>query len=1007
MPLRGGKRHSGHHQHLSRQNGLAQPGKKIERLTNQRSHGQLNDPGEQQAATRDPQPTALPQPPPAIVDQLPGRSASLGQERLEADDDSELQDDWHFYPEPVAEPNPSVLAEFDKSGVRVPRKIDVNGSGNSAVHGRGPFRLAVTILRSCPLADTLAILIILLQIPATLITIVQLLFVTLTVVSISGPSMSLQASPSATFRAAASTPSLLVALVTDLAFLVGWLFLWKPIRELLFDLSQAVIAISLGGWAGGRDRGSTSTLVGTSTVILSHYGHSGYIRFPWLSRLLSTKPLPNGQSVVWPSSMKSRPWIAPQAWLRTVLAVHILAQGIVRIGMLCLLQLERSNHPTSSSRKPDPPSVAPPKSLQLAPQNRTMSWEGTTDTTHDSQSSGAGRGKEGGLSPRRRRKQGMHVRSAQPLWAAIASTKTIVMREYAYTHSTAEAARAEAKDINDLGNASFATEVGQIWATRIDPTEFFLQTSFPIDIHQPADEKHGDMQQHLEATISLDRSAPFYVCVNNAPWPSTRVYPMLQSHSGSDDLQERWAVAVSGLAPGTHYSLAFLQSQDDAPIDTLNLTTQQVMTAAIGEPVTPLVCYLLSTHPPPARTSPPSPTMVQNPRRPLSPTTALQMSIAAAEAKVEDERANLKKIRKEHKVHTTSLRKDVDASKARYASAGSHDDRQRQRFLQINSHMRQAEDAAAALLSQTEAMEPVPEDEMVESQESKTEWETVRRRLSDARAEYLDTVLKSDRHLAAIQSEAANIQQKRGRVQARHGKLKDQYDRLCNANVQDVSEQDHRAAVHAAKDEERQATEEQYMGQVQSLHDTIRELQTGSQQIYQQVHAIESAWGEQQQRAGSAPTTPEGPLPGTTGFGHRSNPGAAHLPAFTSPGATTAPPMTPAKAATTPPTTTMMAPLRAASGSHDGRRLRSGSGRSNASGFADFADPGPLSSSEVAGNGPEHSNRGFAAGGGSGGSGDGGFAGGRSRSGSHRDSTVPVSKPLPSFAGPRVSSPWR
>lgn len=368
--------------------------------------------------------------------------------------------------------------------------------------------------------------------------------------------------------------------------------------------------------------------------------------------------------------------------------------------------------------------------------------------------------------------------------------------------------------------------------------------------------------------------------------------------------------------------------------------------------------------------------------------TTLKTSIAAAEAKLEEEKASIRKARKDHKVQTANLKKEVDASRTRFAHSGSNDDRQRQRLLQIAQHIRQAEDATAQVSSQTEAMGDVPEHDLSDCRESKENWENARRRHSDARTELNNLTLKTDRQMASMQAEAANIQQKRERVQARHSKLTDHFERVNNANIQGLSEKDRKTAAQMAKDDDRHAIEEQYIEKSQSLHESLKELQLSGQQLWQEVRAIENAYWEQQQRTVSAPTTPEGNLPGTTMPSRHPIPTRYNNYVFPHPAASGLP----AQA-------TMLS--RSGSGYREGR-ARSSSLLSNLSGLTDFVDAPTVPPGDMIINSMGYPNREVPRS-------DGGFSGGRSRSGSHRDSSSPFPKPNSPF-GPGGQGPspvWR
>ena len=347
----------------------------------------------------------------------------------------------------------------------------------------------------------------------------------------------------------------------------------------------------------------------------------------------------------------------------------------------------------------------------------------------------------------------------------------------------------------------------------------------------------------------------------------------------------------------------------------------------------------------------------------------MRVSIATAEAKLEEERGVVKKVRKEHKVLTTSLKKEVDASSMRFAHSGSNDDRQRQRLLQFGQNIRQAEDAAAAITIQAEAMGSVPEQDSSESQESKDNYDTFQHRHSDARMDLSEITIQSNHDLATIQSEATNVRQKRERVQARHIKLSDQYDRLNNTNIENSNPNDHKIDPQTTRDDEWHLTEDNYVGQSRVLHDNLKDIRLNSQHLWQQIHSIDSAYWDHHQRALSAPTTPEGNLPSTTTATRNTAVPRYGQFVFPSPAAQASPSFQPS-----------LPSSRATSGYHEGR-ARSSSMLSNISNFTDFVDASAMPADLMV-NGKAHTSREMARG-------DGGPSGSRSRSGSHRAPSSP------------------
>jgi len=115
----------------------------------------------------------------------------------------------------------------------------------------GPLEHLSTVLSSLPLQDTIAILIVLLQIPPTFLSIVHLLFATLTFVPPSSTALSALSFPDI-LNGTLGTPSVATIFFVDAVVLLVWLFLWSPLQDIALDLAQTVIALTLGGGTNGR-----------------------------------------------------------------------------------------------------------------------------------------------------------------------------------------------------------------------------------------------------------------------------------------------------------------------------------------------------------------------------------------------------------------------------------------------------------------------------------------------------------------------------------------------------------------------------------------------------------------------------------------------------------------------------------------------------------------------------------------------------------------------------------
>jgi hypothetical protein len=177
------------------------------------------------------------------------------------------------------------------------RRIDVNDAKNTNVHrDPGPLDLAITVLRSCPLADTIAILIILMQASPAVLATIYMLFTVLTFV----PPVTTSSGLSITeiFDGSQGIPSLWTLIWMDVIMLLIWLFLWAPVQQFILDLAQVVISYTLGG--GGTSRQGTTPgivlcvgIVGVTHWIQKWNGLSRFTTIFGSARLLSSDAAPS------------------------------------------------------------------------------------------------------------------------------------------------------------------------------------------------------------------------------------------------------------------------------------------------------------------------------------------------------------------------------------------------------------------------------------------------------------------------------------------------------------------------------------------------------------------------------------------------------------------------------------------------------------------------------------------------------------------------------------------
>jgi hypothetical protein len=160
----------------------------------------------------------------------------------------------------------------------------------------------------------------------------------------------------------------------------------------------------------------------------------------------------------------------------------------------------------------------------------------------------------------------------------------------------------------------------------------------------------------------------------------------------------------------------------------------------------------------------------------------------------------------------------------------------------------------------------------------------------------------------------ANTVQKRERLQQRQSRLNEQHDRLVTANAEGFTAKQRREQERAALRQQRVEVENQYRSNINGFERRTEDYNLSTIQMSQTIHQYEELIAQSQHHM-SVPTTPEGPLPGTSMSPH-ANPFAS----FTFP--------------------SLNSHVNSTPGSVRGGRGRSSSMLSNISGFTDgFDDP--------------------------------------------------------------------
>ncbi|KAK8112670.1 ubiquitination network signaling protein [Apiospora sp. TS-2023a] len=612
------------------------------------------------------------------------------------------------------------------------RRIDVNATKNTNVHrDTGPLEFILTVLRSCPAQDTIAILIILMQIPP-----------------LRYPESTSGLSLSEVFEWNLGAPSIATVVCVDGIVLLIWLFLWGPIQHVILDLAQMVIALGLGGGSRERDGGSMkNSLVCLSMILLSHILRHTKMKYSPIGYLLGSSrfmtpdiddPLESLDSIRGYDKVQSG-WVN---WVRSVLAIHILTQGLVKYIRDWYLRRERRDNLAQS--------VDPEAGKPYAGDFSNDGGFSTPD------SDAAALQPQATINTKKKRKQSAQIRNRQPLWAAIASTKIVVVKEYELTHSAADSADANATGIHNLGNAPFKSEADQIWISFPFPSLFLCHGGT------------GGTSSH-----EIDLTKPFYVRVNNAIWQPTRIEPDKQFETSENRRGGvTWSGDIYGLTPMSKYECEFVSTTTNEILLSTSLRTTQAKTADVDQP------NLKSSN--------------QRSLRPDSPITTLRTSIAGAEVRYAEEKNRQRGIRKEWNRKMNALKKELEKLSSAVQSAGTGDDKMRQKIQQNQTQTKQAQHAITLLETELKEYEALPEALMASWKAKQVAYNGERTSFDKALTEFKAFKALLDSQVKAMADEKSTLEGKRNKISSRIAKVEGELSRLADANARGLDEAERR-----------------------------------------------------------------------------------------------------------------------------------------------------------------------------------------------------------------------
>jgi ubiquitination network signaling protein AcrB len=912
MPRSGaGKKNQHNHRH---ENGLVGPGK---RITKQRSNGQLND------AAKGAVPDTPPLTPTASADPLMkspvanDSNASLSDAKQDAAGSIGIRGLRKRSSESSADgqnthPNGGIHGRDSDEAPN--RRYDVVASKPNSSGDVGTFQLASTILKSCPAYDTIAMLILLLQLPPIFLTLVQALFASLTFMPPSGLSMTSVFSLFDVFQGSAGTPSLGTMIAVDALCLGGWFCLWNWARNFALDLAQVQIAITLGGGNAGKAGSVNSVCI--LVVLLLHLVRSRSVRQFFLEHILSARLLSNEHvarvAQCLPHDVDFGNTPQSPSWYRSLFAIHIITQAGIAIIRRNVASSQASSASKISKRADTEASAGAQNNQDISALESGSSANAMGSADYQPPPTpGLKDGKDRAVSAKKRRRQANQVRSRQPFWAALASTKVNALREIEISRPSSKSSNHAADDVSD----TLLTEDGHVRITHVGCSSIRFEA---INLYLGI----GDQ----EAGISSDQKSLF-VRINGAYWTSTCISSSHRDQSGTT-----WTGEISGLAPNCTYTCSFHRDDDQ------DITAIMVKTPALLDK--DQTSSLSSLSSPSFRHS----------QRPSSPTTTIRQSIATTEAKLSDTKARVSRTRRSHKAALSKLEKEVDSFNSRLRSS-SDDTKQRQKLLQAERTMKQNEDASQSISAALDDLSTIPEEEADGYSLKKDAYEKQCSLLATANEGLASAKSSADSELASFNEELKAINRQRERLLARQIRLSEQHDRITQANLQGLNEKERKAGETIARDRDHARIEAEYSNQFSLFQRELASISMRIQQAKQESQTLESQIMLQQQQSsmvGGGPLTPEGNLPGTNSVPRPSQLGFGHSFPSSNQSITTLPaPLSPESAHASPflPYSKPLAFQNDHNPNFSANRARSASNRSGGGGSnysADFEDADPI-----------------------------------------------------------------
>lgn len=808
------------HQHNNRhENGLVGPGK---RVVKQKSNGHLN------GAAKGPVP-ADPVPQANLADpsvtrpgndrlltaatdsqEGPSRASTASLSRAGESEGSETKEK-------------EVRNQTNGSAMVQQRRNDMASAKSKATQDLSVMQIASTILKSRPACDTISLLIVLLALPSTVLTIVQALFASLTLMPGGGAPVSFL-SLLDIFQGSVGAPSVTTVAVVDVICFGLWICLWGWAQNFALDLAQIQMAITLGNGSSGRNgRVNTFCLGG---VLLLHLIRSRGVRRFLFSNLVPVNLLSQAgladslKFLTSDADFGESP--GPPSQIRSLFAIHIISQAV--ISFVRRHVTSSTSGGTAKSKRIDTEASAGSLSDFSALDGSASAGISSSVDHQIPLTPGLKEGKDRGTNAKKRRRQANHVRSKQPFWAALASTKVHVLREVEHSKGLPTAA-------NNQGIPFETAHRDLVWITSVDPSSISFESSYnPLGDH--------DQDPGLP-----NECRPFYVRINGAKWHSVSL-DALETSSQSEGSLTQWAGSISGLAPNCTYTCSFIRSDGDEEFASVMVKTPMLFDKDLPASMAPV----------PVRQS----------TRPSSPTTTLKNSISTAEAKMNEARNRLTKVRRQHRTTLAKVEKEVDSFNTRLKTA-SDDTKQKQKLLQAERSIRQTEDATEEIDAALEVLVSTPDEDVDDHDASQFAYQEQAKLLAEANEALTKARATANTDLSCANSEFNTIASRKERLTGRNIKLIEHHDRITHANSQGLNEKERRAAESTATVAEQQRREAEMANQIRYMENELRNARIRWEANLRELDILEKQEIAQRQMMlnNSGPLTPEGELPGT------------------------------------------------------------------------------------------------------------------------------------------------